>query len=109
MYLILEMNQLFPLRNGMIIMSDEKQKSEMSGTRMDTQLTFHDGASAKKSSERKKSEVDVEPMEEDKSGANISINGNTSEEDMVKSNKNDSIESAIEVKKKNKSTSTRDF
>ncbi|KAI3840438.1 hypothetical protein MKW92_010893, partial [Papaver armeniacum] len=40
------------------------------------------GASTKKSNEKKMSEGDVKPMEEDKLAANKAINGDGSEEDM---------------------------
>ncbi|XP_026439608.1 uncharacterized protein LOC113338389 isoform X1 [Papaver somniferum] len=96
---------------------------ESNGEKID--MGIEDGASANQSSERRMSEGDVETMEEDISGATKSTNGNTSEEDMstemkdkkekrklqedgVESEQNEYIETAIEVKKKNKSISTSD-
>ncbi|XP_026439609.1 uncharacterized protein LOC113338389 isoform X2 [Papaver somniferum] len=122
------MNQLFLLVNGMIVMIISliamiRSKNQRYGEKID--MGIEDGASANQSSERRMSEGDVETMEEDISGATKSTNGNTSEEDMstemkdkkekrklqedgVESEQNEYIETAIEVKKKNKSISTSD-
>ncbi|KAI3875162.1 hypothetical protein MKW92_047274 [Papaver armeniacum] len=97
------------------ILGDEKQKSEVSGT---------DGASAKKSNNKKMSEGDAEPVEKEKLGANKATDVDASEEDMltemkgkkekrelqedgVESEQNDGIGASIELKKQyNSSIST---
>ncbi|MCL7021986.1 hypothetical protein MKW94_030410 [Papaver nudicaule] len=115
------MPQVETVSKDATVLGDEKQKSEVLGTR---ELIAHDGASAKKSSEKKMSEGDVEPMEDDKLASNKATNGNASEdymstemekkkkekrklkEDEVESDQNDGTETTTtEVTKKKKSTS----
>ncbi|KAI3944423.1 hypothetical protein MKW98_006584 [Papaver atlanticum] len=87
--------------NDATILGDEKQKSEVSGTRMDTKLIFHDGDKMDLSIQDEASDWD--DSEEDLSiEMKKKMEKRKSREDGFESEQNDSVEAAVEVKKKKK-------